>query len=196
MTFYYPKQIQMVLQTFRFKQNNCPNEPPPQNSLQCIVTVISHEKLRIILSLKNDQIDLKCSKFITAGDFSQLPPVNDNWQGDCENSPAMHSLRDGQRSKLKTCRRSDRKLFDLCRSVQRINTKQFQPSQDTYLNLAYAHDTRIKINNQCMKRYLGSNPGIVILKAKKNPKTQNVTLSKSMTIIAHTRNKQMNILNC
>ena len=46
-----------------------------------------------------------------------------------------------------------------------------------------------------MKRYLGSNTGIVILKDKKNPKTQNVTLSKGMPIIAHTTNKVMNILN-
>ena len=38
-------------------------------------------------------------KFIIAGDFGQLPPVNDNWQGDYENSPAMHSLCDGQRIK-------------------------------------------------------------------------------------------------
>ena len=56
-------------------------------------------------------------KFIIAGDFGQLPPVNDSWQGDYENSPAMHRLCDGQRIKLSTCRRSDRKLFDLCRSV-------------------------------------------------------------------------------
>ena len=134
-------------------------------------------------------------KFIIAGDFGQLPPVRDNWTGDYENSPAMHSLCDGQRIKLSKCRRSDRKLFDLCRSVETIDITQFKPTEDTYLNLAYTHDTRIKINNQCMKRYLGSNTGVAIPKDKKNPKTQNVRLSKGMPIIAHTTNKQMNILN-
>ena len=134
-------------------------------------------------------------KFIIAGDFGQLPPVNDSWQDDYENSPAMHSLCDGQRIKLSTCRRSDKELFDLYRSVQTIDITQFKPTQDTCLNLAYTHETRIKVNNQCMKRYLRSNPGIAIPKDTKNSKRQNVKLSKVMPIIAHTTNKKMNILN-
>ena len=62
----------------------------------------------------------------------------------------------------------NRKLFDFCRSVQSIDITQFQPTEDAYLNLPYTHDTRIKINNQCMKRFLGSNSGIVIPKEEKS----------------------------
>ena len=60
-------------------------------------------------------------KFITAGDDNQLPPVNDNWTGDYENSPAMFSLCDGNRIKLMKCRRADTELFDLCRNVKDID---------------------------------------------------------------------------
>ena len=133
-------------------------------------------------------------KFIIAGDFGQLPPVKDNWTGDYENSPAMHGLCDGNRIKLIKCRRADRELFELCRSVESIDMSKFTPTEDTYLNLAYTHETRMKINRQCMNRFLGDEKGTFIAKDPKNPKTQNVMLTKGMPIIAHTTDKKLNIL--
>jgi hypothetical protein len=136
-------------------------------------------------------------RFIIAGDFGQLPPVNDNWTGDYENSPAMHGLCDGQRIKLMTCRRADRILFDLCCDVNTINIDKFKPTEPTYLNLAYTHETRIKVNKQCMNRYLEETkkPSVFIGKVKTNPKTQDIKLSEGMPIIAHTTDKKLNILN-
>jgi hypothetical protein len=52
-------------------------------------------------------------KFIIAGDFGQLPPVDDTWKGDYENSPALNMLCGGNRIKLTKCRRSDSVLFNL-----------------------------------------------------------------------------------
>ena len=134
--------------------------------------------------------------FIIAGDFGQLPPVNDDWTGDYENSPAMNGLCDGNRIKLMKCRRADRELFELCQSVETIDTSRFIPTEETYLNLAYTHETRIKVNNKCMNRFIkGRGSGIFIPKDVKNPKTQNITLMKGMPIIAHTTNKSLNVLN-
>jgi hypothetical protein len=52
-------------------------------------------------------------KFIIAGDFEQLLPVNDRVRCDYKNSPALHKLCDGRRLQLTKCRRSDDTLFKL-----------------------------------------------------------------------------------
>ena len=76
-------------------------------------------------------------KFIIAGDFAQLPPVKDNWDGDYENSPAMFDLCDGNRINLMRCRRADKELYDLCYDVNSIDIERFEPTEKTYLNIAY-----------------------------------------------------------
>ena len=72
-------------------------------------------------------------KFIIAGDFSQLPPVKDNWTGDYENSPAMFNLCSGNKINLTTCRRSDSELYDLCLDVNSIGIKRFAPTEKNIL---------------------------------------------------------------
>lgn len=136
-------------------------------------------------------------KFIIAGDYGQLPPVNDNWVGDYENSPAMHSLCDGNKLQLTKCRRADTELFELCRNINNIDITKFKPTEPTYLNLAYTHDTRIRINNLCNNRYLKEygKDGVFIAEDKKNPKTQDVRLLSGMPVICHTTDNNQNILN-
>jgi DNA replication protein DnaC len=133
--------------------------------------------------------------FIIAGDFGQLPPVNDDWIGDYENSPAMHGLCDGNKTQLLICRRADKKLFELCKNVEDIDIKDYPIIEDTYINLAYTHDTRKKVNDKCMKRYMINKTGVFIKKDPANPKTQDITVCAGMPIIAHKTNKGMNILN-
>ena len=135
-------------------------------------------------------------KFIIVGDFDQLPPVKDNWEGDYKNSSALWSLCDGNRIQLLECRRADKMLFNACKSVETIDLNEFPVTEKTFLNLAYTHRTRIQVNNECMERYLKNGLKYLFLeKDKTNPKTQNVKLAKGMPIIAHTTNKKMNILN-
>ena len=132
-------------------------------------------------------------KFIISGDFGQLPPVNDNWTGDYENSPALHILYDGNRISLTKCRRAENKLFELCKNVEKLDFskyeyKEFGLKEKTYLNLALTHKTRRRVNDECMKRYLSEHKGIktvAITMNKFNPKTQDVVLAKGMPIIAH-----------
>ena len=80
-------------------------------------------------------------KFIIAGDYAQLAPVNDNWEGDYKNSPAMNILCDGSRVQLTKCRRADRKLFDLCANVAASTSPTLQP-QNQPTSTSHTHTTR------------------------------------------------------
>jgi hypothetical protein len=135
-------------------------------------------------------------KFVIVGDFDQLEPVNDTWTGDYKNSPALWSLCDGNRIQLTKCRRADSVLFNLCKDVENMNINQFSAKVKTFVNLAYTHKTRIRVNKECMLRFLESNQDhIEIPMDKSNPKTQDVKLSVGMPVIAHKTNKKLNILN-
>ena len=146
-------------------------------------------------------------KFIISGDFGQLPPVNDNWTGDYENSPVLKLLCGCNRILLTKCRRADSKLFELCKNVDKLDFKnfvyeEFIPKTKTYLNIALTHKTRITINDECMKRYLLENKNkntVLIPMDKYNVKTQNVVLTEGMPIIAHKtfsiKEDSINILN-
>ena len=136
-------------------------------------------------------------KFIIAGDFGQLPPVDDSWTGDYENSPALNMLCGGNRIKLTTCRRSDDVLFKLCENVDCIIKNEFKPTAKTYLNIAYTHKTRIRVNKECMERYNKEFPSETMLvpKIDHNPKSQDVYLRRGMPVVCHTTNKKLRILN-
>jgi len=137
-------------------------------------------------------------KFIVVGDFNQLPPVMDSWNGDYKSSAALHSLCDGNRLQLTQCRRANSELFELCKNVESIDLTKFEVKKYTYLNLAYKHETRMQVNNVCMNTYLAENNinnYISIEKSNKNEKTQDVKLCKGMPIIAHKTNKKLEILN-
>lgn len=136
-------------------------------------------------------------KYIIAGDFAQLPPVKDDWEGDYENSPAMYNLCDGNRINLTECKRADRELYDLCCDVNSIDIQKFLPYENTYLNLAYSHNTRIRVNRECMERFIEKFKCnyISIAKDDDNDKTQNVKLAIGMPIISHVNDKKKDILN-
>lgn len=136
-------------------------------------------------------------KFIISGDFAQLPPVNDSWSGDYKNSPAMYELCDGNRIQLKKCRRADDTLFKLCKNISSISVSDFKKTENTYLNIAYKHKTRIHVNHNCMNRFIEEyrRPYVSLEKDKNNPKSQDLKLCVGMPVIAHTTNKKLNILN-
>jgi len=139
-------------------------------------------------------------KFIISGDFGQLPPVLDSWSGDYENSAGLWSLCEGNKIKLTEFKRGDKELFSLCRDVNNVNINDFTPTQQTYLNIAYTHKTRIRVNAECMERFIKelcwTNPDIIYIpKDEKNEKTQDVKLFWGMPVIAHKTNKKLGIVN-
>ena len=134
-----------------------------------------------------------CMKFIIAGDFGQLPPVEDEWNGDYENSPTLHMLCGGKRIKLTKCRRSYCVLFRLCEDVNSIIKADFKPTMKTYLNLACTHTTRKRVNRECMERFNSEFPSetVFVKKSEMDPKTQDAYLRPGMPVICHTTNKKL-----
>ena len=74
------------------------------------ISMVCEHFYKFFITLKRLKPDLK---FIIAGDFLQLLPVNDRVLCDYKKSPAMYELCDGQRLQLSRCRRADDELFNL-----------------------------------------------------------------------------------
>jgi len=134
-------------------------------------------------------------RFVIGGDFGQLPPVKDVWSGDYENSMALYSLCGGNRLRLTKNKRSDPQLFKICGDVDFVDIYKYPASEDTYLNIAFTHETRKKVNTQCMERFLqreiSDDDDRIFLPANpRNPKTQDITLAVGMPIVAHTTYKK------
>jgi hypothetical protein len=106
----------------------------------------------------------------------------------------MFELCDGNRLQLTKNRRSDSRLFDLASNVEAININDFRVTENTYLNIAYKHETRKKVNKKCLERFLKEDADeddvkLFIPADPKYPKTQDVTLTCGIPVVCHkTRN--------
>lgn len=137
-------------------------------------------------------------KFVIVGDFHQLPPVNDVYQGDYRNSPALHNLCDGNRLVLEKCRRSDEKLFKVYDGVRRggmLDVSKFPLQVLTPLNIAYTHETRKRINQCCMENFRGDKAFLTCSKWERNDKTQDVKLFEGMPIVSYKNDEKLDIYN-
>ena len=91
-------------------------------------------------------------KFIIAGDFEQLLPVNDRVKCcNYKNSNVLNELCDGNRLQLSKCRRSDDTLFKMCLNVKNVKQDEFQQEWTTR-HLAFTHKTRMWINDRMMNK--------------------------------------------
>ena len=101
--------------------------------------------------------ELKNIKFIIAGDFQQLLPVNDRIECDYKISPALYELCDGQRLQLSKCRRSNDSLFNIL-DITNLNKKDFNKSTNKlYMNnLCFTNLKRKEINNLMMEKYINN----------------------------------------
>jgi hypothetical protein len=138
--------------------------------------------------------------FIISGDFRQLPPVEDSWTGDYENSEALRILCNYNKIVLTKCRRADDELFNLCKEseLKKLVVPRFATKERTMTNLAFTHATRIKVNNDCMLEYIKAHPQSPVLTLEEdefNPKSQKVKLVVGMPVICHKNNKGRDLLN-
>lgn len=132
-------------------------------------------------------------RFIVIGDFSQLKPVNDRFNGSYEYSPALHYLVDGNKLTLTKCRRSDSVLFDLCANPDSVDTSLFPVKQQTMLNLSFTHKTRKSVNEACMKVAIRNKRFLTAKNMGGN--TQDSYLTKGMKIISFVNDKDWSIVN-
>jgi ATP-dependent exoDNAse (exonuclease V) alpha subunit len=135
-------------------------------------------------------------KFIISGDFNQLKPVNDRFEGSYKKSPALFELCDGQRLELNKCRRSDDSLYNICKDINNVNKNMFGNS-NTKINLCYTNKKRQEINRYYMNKMIAKNKSVGVYLPKLNyiDNSQDVNLFVDMPIIAYKNCKALGIVN-
>ena len=161
------------------------------------VSMIKEIFYKFFLMLKRMKPELK---FIVAGDFNQLEPVNDRIGADFDyaNSQALLELCDYNKIQLSKCRRSDDILFNMCKfqNIMSIDTKVFK-SEFTQRHLAFTNKKRMEINNRCMDmRAKATHKKVYKLEANKHdPQSQDVKLCEKVPIICKVNDKEMELVN-
>jgi KaiC/GvpD/RAD55 family RecA-like ATPase len=136
------------------------------------------------------------TKFILTGDFNQLLPVNDRVKNiDYRNSEILRHLT-GNVVELTICRRSDNRLFNMCKNVEQINIEEFG-SSSSYLNLSYTNKKRIDVNEEMNKEHFKKfkEKGLKLEGLVYDPNSQNVILFKGVPVISKVNDKELDIVN-
>jgi len=130
-------------------------------------------------------------KFIISGDITrQLLPINDRAKFEYEDSIALKELCNYNTLQMSKCRRSDKKVYDVCNfdTIMQLDTEQFSHKQ-TKKNICYTNKKRIQINDMLMNKYKKNNY-VKINKRIGDPNSQTMYVYKNLPIIAkHTDDK-------
>lgn len=159
------------------------------------ISMVKSVFYKMFLTLKKNNPHLK---FIIAGDFHQLPPVNDG-DYDYADSLALYALCKGVKLELVKCRRSDDIMFKICLSVLKgKEVKHLFGKEQTYKNICYTNRMRRHVNAVCMKKWINEkNPDVVVhvAKNKDDKQSQDMVLSVNMPLIASQSNMNIGIIN-
>ena len=138
-------------------------------------------------------------KFIIAGDFLQLLPVNDRigcW--DYKIIYCLYELVDGNRLQLTKCRRSDDKLFNMLlpENINNIKASDFN-NKFTDRHITFTNKKRIEINHIMMKMECRkqNKQGLFLEKLHFDDNSQDVLLLENMPVIARKNYKELDIFN-
>ena len=115
------------------------------------VSMVAEMFYKFFCTLKRMRPDLK---FIMAGDFRQYKPVNDRVKHcDYENSSALKELCECNMLHLTKCRRSDDKLFNMCKeeNIGKVKALDFG-SKLTDRHICYTNEKRKELNEQMMNK--------------------------------------------
>ena len=173
------------------------------------ISMVREQFIKTLLLIKHGFPNIK---FIISGDFNQLEPVLDrdkvlsnanrvNKYFDYKNSRALFELVDGNKLELTRCKRSDNFLFEICKDVIKsipIDISQFNRPIETYLNICHTNDTRKKVNNKCMERFINETNPTTTVSFKKldfDDSSQAYTLCSGMPIISRLNRKDLNVFN-
>ena len=169
------------------------------------ISMVKELFYKVFLSIKRLKSDIK---FIMCGDFKQLKPVNDRYDYDYANSPALFELCEGEKLELTKCRRADNIMFDLCNpdTINQIDVTQFG-KLFTDRHLSFTNRKRIEVNKICMNNFIKSANEKAKQTKKKQPtvlkltkltydnNSQDVELLAGMPIIARINCKSYDIAN-
>ena len=174
-----------------------------QNDVQYVfvdeISMVPEMFYKFFITMKRIKPEIK---FIIAGDFEQLLPVNDRVEGcDYKNSHALYELCDGNRLQLTTCRRSDDRLFNMLLkpNIGNIKATDF-PEEFTQRHICFTNETRKKVNAVMMKQHAKkakkNKSGILELSALDySQNSQDVKLTAGTPLIARVNNKDHDICN-
>ena len=172
------------------------------------ISMVQEHFYKFFITLKRLRPELK---FIIAGDFEQLLPVNDRVECDYKTSPALYELCDGHRLQLSKCRRSDDKLFNMLEpsNISNLNKGDFKLGNNNMymINLCFTNTKRKEINKLMMDKYIKMKtdeakqskkklPIPILISVNNNDETsQDVQLLKGMPIIAKKTTETYDIMN-
>ena len=170
---------------------------------------LGEDEFRFLLQLKTKWPQ---TRHIYAGEFHQLGPVDDELlqinktlRGDYMYSAPMTYLVDKRRMKLKTYRRGDAQLGQICselrqavidRTIDKVDPLLFPVRVETDVNISYVHRIRKKVIAERMAKFIRTRRYSVHLPANpKDDKSQDVDLCEGMPLIAHRRWEQKDLKN-
>ena len=170
---------------------------------------LGEDEFRFLLQLKTKWPQ---TRHIYAGEFHQLGPVDDellhinkHLSGDYMHSAPMTYLVDKRRMELKTYRRGDAQLGQICcelrqavidRTIDKVDPLLFPVRVETDVNISYVHRIRKKVIAERMANFIRTRRYSVHLPANpKDDKSQDVDLCEGMPLIAHRRWEQKDLKN-
>ena len=170
---------------------------------------LGEDEFRFLLQLKTRWPE---TRHIYAGEFHQLGPVDDELlqinktlRGDYMNSAPMTYLVDNRRMELKTYRRGDAQLGQICselrqavidRKIDLVDPLLFPVRVETDVNISYVHRIRKRVNTERMAKFVQKARYSVHVPANpKDDKSQDVDLCEGMPLIAHRRWEEKNLKN-
>ena len=157
------------------------------------ISMVKEVFYKFLIVLKKSKPNLKV---LCCGDFEQLLPVNDRVLYDYKESRALQEICDGNRLCLLQCRRSDNKMYELCKHVNRIKKTDFTNNLSDR-NLTFTNAKRILINDTIMTKEAEKTHSkkIKLDALCYDPNSQDVTLFPGVPIIAKMSNKTLEISN-
>ncbi len=136
-------------------------------------------------------------KFILAGDYEQLLPVNDRiGKFNYKNCWCLNELVDGNRIQLTKCRRSDDTLFNMLlpENIDKITASTFN-NKFTDRHITFTNKKRIEINQIMMDKKSKNIQYIELEKLRYDDNSQRVKLIPNTPVIARKNCKELDIFN-
>ena len=154
------------------------------------ISMVREMFYKVFLSIKG----MGNIKFIIAGDWRQLAPVNDRAEFNYKDSLALLELCDGNRLDLTKCRRSDDKLFKASLQVDTLNTKQFKNGEYD-ISICWTNKKRKQINEKWMEEKSKDKYKIYLPKLGYDHDSQDTTVFVGLPVIARVNDRKNEIYN-
>jgi ATP-dependent exoDNAse (exonuclease V) alpha subunit len=166
------------------------------------ISMLSELFYNYFIALKQIRKDIK---FIIAGDFAQLQPVNERIENaNYKDTMALYELIDFNRLQLTKCRRSDDILFNMLLpdNIQKLTKDDFS-NHYADRHICFTNKKRITINKYMMDKFIEDKEKktrskqlpMKLNKLVYDNNSQDVLLLKDMPIISRKNSKDLGISN-